>query len=133
MLAARWGQNASGARRLQGPHSLVLPESCHTLLRRRRADRCDEPVALSEDGVDELRPIGGVAEPIAQTTDGAVQPVLGIDQGVIRPQPLAEFVASDEAASALQHNARRICSDCSARRMRRSAFRSSPVSRSNSN
>ncbi len=57
--------------------------------------RRDEAVAAALQRLDEARVVRLVAERGPQAVDGAVQPVVEVDERVVRPQPLAQRLARD--------------------------------------
>ena len=66
--------------------------------------RGDETIAPSRDRLHKTRRLGRVTERVAQPSDRRVQPVLEIDEGVLRPETLAELLASDELARLLEQH-----------------------------
>lgn len=61
-------------------------------------DRPHEAIAAAWDSFDVTRGIGVVAEDVAKFFDGRIQGVVEIDESVLRPDPLAELLASDQSA-----------------------------------
>ena len=68
------------------------------------ARRGDEPVATARHRLDKAGRVGRVAQRVAQSLHGGVQPVLEVDEGVVGPQALAELVASHELARPLEQH-----------------------------
>jgi len=63
-------------------------------------DRRDEAIPATWDGFDVLRSGRGIAERFAQPLDGRVHAVLEVDEGVVGPEPLAQFLARHDAPRA---------------------------------
>ena len=59
-------------------------------------DGGDEAVAHADDGLDELRIVGIVAEKVPELTDSCIDAVFGIDEDFARPEPFGDLGASDE-------------------------------------
>ena len=68
-----------------------------------RSERRDEPIAAARQRLDEPRVVRIVAERGAQALHRRVQAVLEVDEGAVRPQPLAQLLARDDVAGALEH------------------------------
>ena len=64
------------------------------------SDRADEAIALADDGLNEARLIGIVAEGLADFTDGSIDAVLGIDEHFAAPEVFGNFAAGDDIAFA---------------------------------
>src|SRR5439155_22783410 len=65
-------------------------------------DAPDEPIAASSDGLH-VPGIGrGVRQRTAHFTNGIVQPIVEVDEGVGRPEPLAKLLSRDDVAWPLQ-------------------------------
>jgi hypothetical protein len=62
----------------------------------------DESIPAPREGLDESRCFRGVRERFAQALDRRVHPLLEVDEGVARPQPLAQFFPGDELAGPFQ-------------------------------
>jgi len=64
----------------------------------RRSDVSDETIAALGDSFDETGMIGGVFEGVAEFVYPFVETVVVVNERVVRPQALAELVASNDLA-----------------------------------
>ena len=64
----------------------------------------NEPVSPPRQCFDVARVLGIVVEHLAQLLDVGIQAVFEVNDGVIRPEVFAEFLASDEFAGMFQQN-----------------------------
>src|SRR5215831_4821386 len=67
-------------------------------------NRSDEPVAESRECLDVPRVVSRIAQGRAQLLDGAVEPVLEVDEGVLRPQPSFELRSRHDVPRALEQD-----------------------------
>jgi hypothetical protein len=65
----------------------------------------DEAIPPARHGLDEPRLIGFIAEGGAQPLDRRVEAVLEVDERSVGPETLPQFVARDDVAGALEHQA----------------------------
>ena len=70
--------------------------------RLRRAHRGDEPVPPPLQRLDEARVVGLVPQRHAQPVDGAVQPAVEVDEGLVGPEPLPERLARHGRAARVE-------------------------------
>ena len=71
----------------------------------------DEAIALLRDGFDVERLVGRITQGLAELHDRSIQTVVEIDEGVGRPEMLAQLLARDHLPGVLQQqeqNARRL-------------------------
>ena len=61
-----------------------------------RAKHADESVTASRDGLNQVRAFRGVAQYFPKTVDGFFERQLVVDEGVVRPEALAEDLARDD-------------------------------------
>jgi hypothetical protein len=60
--------------------------------------RRNKPIAAARQGLDESRGLSRVPERFAQPLHGRVHAVLEIDERVVLPEPLPQFLAGDQLA-----------------------------------
>ncbi len=66
-----------------------------------RLHRRNQPIASARQGLDESRGLGRVPKRFAQPLYRRVHSVLEVDECVALPEPLTQFLASDQLAGAL--------------------------------
>lgn len=66
------------------------------------ADRHQEAVAAPGQRLDKAGVIGGVAEGFSQFVDRCIQPIVEIDEGILRPQLGAQLFTTDQFTRTLQ-------------------------------
>src|SRR5258708_36227251 len=64
----------------------------------------DESVAAAGQRLDIARVLCSIAKSLAQPVDGVVQTVIKINERVVRPELLAEFIACDHVAGTFQQH-----------------------------
>ena len=62
----------------------------------------DESIADARHGFDEARRLGGITERFPEAGNRVVQPMVEVEVGGRGPQPLAQFLAGDDLARALE-------------------------------
>ena len=65
-------------------------------------DRCDEPVPVLQERLDEARFLRLVAEGFAQPRNGRIQVVLEVDEDVARPEPVLQLLSRDDLTGPLE-------------------------------
>src|SRR6266849_888652 len=70
------------------------------------ASICVGDVAVTATGqrLDESRRISGIVQRLTQAVDGVVQTVIEINERVVRPEHLAEFIARDHVSGMFQQH-----------------------------
>src|SRR5207237_5578111 len=64
----------------------------------------DEAITVPADSFDVTRVLSGITQGGSQFIDRAADVVVEINEGAIRPQPLAELLAGDNFAGALEQS-----------------------------
>src|SRR5262245_40662904 len=64
----------------------------------------DKAIAAARDGFDEDRIVGGVAQHLAQASDGGVQSVIKVAVVIPGPERVTQLVAGDQIAGRLKQN-----------------------------
>lgn len=72
--------------------------------RRNFFDRRNEPVSPARQGFDVSRGLGRIPQRFPNARDWVVEAVVEIDEGVSRPQLIAQFLSRDQVAGGLQQN-----------------------------
>src|SRR5262249_29756463 len=67
-----------------------------------RADRCKKAISAAGNGLDEDGILGRVTQSVAHALDGRVEAVVEVNEGISRPQAIAQIVASDDLSRLFQ-------------------------------
>jgi len=74
--------------------------------RRGAVDWSDETISTSSERFDEHWSVRRFAQSIAQPLDGSIESMIKIDEGVRRPEPIAQFVTGNHFPGMLQKQAK---------------------------
>ena len=77
-------------------------------IRRKRGDRCDEPIAAAGQRLDEARRFGDVPQRGAQLPHRVVDPLFEVDERVVSPQCALQFVAGDQVVGTGQEQGQQL-------------------------
>src|SRR5579864_1887231 len=99
LYGSKVGHAIAGSNINFGSHFQLFMADCSDILHRR-----DEPVSPPRQGLDKARIVSIIAKRFANFVDSFIQSVLKINERVLRPELVVQFLAGDDLAGLLQQS-----------------------------